>query len=153
MNFWKTNPYQTKGMNGEDYSLLYRAIGKNDLQTIANLGRYASIEQLNGLLYEAAIQNNGPAIELLISLGANDYNGTLVRAIRYGHEDLVYWLINMGADNYNEGLVNATATRNIKLINLFLQLGADEYDQAINIAERLHRRDIFELLTRARKLH
>ena len=73
-------------------------------------------------------------IEIMLKLGANEYNSTLVSAADGNQIEIIDWMLELGATNYNGALNSAAFRAHLNVIRKMLGLGANSYDAAFEDA-------------------
>ena len=78
----------------------------------------------NGGLYDACRGGHQALVHLMITKGANDWNYVLEGVCVGGHQALVQLMITKGADNWNHGLNGACEGGHQALVQLMITKGA-----------------------------
>ena len=87
---------------------------------VANLPEDDADKVINRAAYIAALQGKLQIVELLVSKGADDFNGYLISAAYGGDRAVVEYLIDQGADNIEGALTNAAFRGHTKLIKFLI---------------------------------
>ena len=96
--------------------------GSGDYHLIVKLKRkYIS-------LHTACRSGNIDVANLMISRGANDWNGGLSGACKGGHLELAKLMISKGANNWNWGLRGACEGGHLELAKLMISHGANDWN-------------------------
>lgn len=82
----------------------------------------------------AAMYGHKHIIEIMLGLGANDYNSALVNAADGNQMEIIEWMLTLGATNYNGALNGAAFHAHLNVIMKMLDLGANSYDEAFENA-------------------
>ena len=99
--------------------------GSGDYHLIVRLKRkYTS-------LYAVCQSGNIDVVNLMISLGANDWNGGLSGACIGGHLELAKLMISHGANDWNWGLRGACGGGHLELVNLMIFHGANDWNHGL----------------------
>ena len=119
---------------------LAAAIGNvNMLYYIIRLGKIRCKRIDVDVAMKAAIYNNKNLIDIIISLGFNDWNKGLKYAAKSGNVHLVNFFISKGARDMNKGLMGAVKSNSKELIQFFICRGADDWNMAmIKAAKNCH---------------
>lgn len=124
----------TKFINGKGYSHAHLVI-KNKAFCFKSLEGLKLLleheEDYDVLMYQAAALGNLEMIDLLISLGATDFNKAMVKAAVKGHVEVVKFMIQKGSNNFTEVLNHVVITKNIEIVIMILRLGAMDYTRAL----------------------
>lgn len=76
----------------------------------------------NTAMTEAGGNGHLEVVEFMMSKGADDFNGTLLSAVRGGHMNVIEFMINQGADEFNSCIIYARISGRDSLIPFFTGL-------------------------------
>jgi len=85
-------------------------------------------------------------VKLMISKGANNWNGGMFSACHNNHTDIVQLMISKGANNLDWGLFGACKGGHIDLVNMMLQKGANDWNLGLIGACQGGHLDIIKLM-------
>lgn len=126
-----------------NYGFVNACIGGH-IEIINILVHYVKLFDL-GLIYSCR-HGNIEIVNMMLSLGANYYNGGLVNASLGGHEEIVNLMLSLGANNYDGALNHAAYGGYIRLVEMMINLGASNIDAALTNACDGGHEDIVKLL-------
>ena len=61
----------------------------------------------------------------------------MARSSFFDHENIVRLMLDRGADNYNETMINAVRTGHESIVRLMLENDADNYNEAMIIQRKV----------------
>jgi ankyrin repeat protein len=77
------------------------------------------------------LSNNIEIVELMVQLGANNYENTMKFAAYRGNILIVKRMVDLGAKNYDETMEEAAKGASIEVVKMMIDLGAKNYTQCI----------------------
>ena len=81
-----------------------------------------------------------------MELTAYHFNFIMNAAAKGGYLNIVEQMLTVGADDYNQSLVSAAERGNIEIVDLMLKLGADSYENSLFNAEEAGYQDVINLI-------
>ena len=85
-------------------------------------------------------------VELMLTLGADDYDWAMSSAAEGGHLKIVKLMLTRNADDYNTAMSSAAGGGHMEVVELMLSLNADNYNRAMVSAALGGRMEIVKLM-------
>lgn len=127
-NIEAVNLFLSLGADDYNYSFVNACIGGHNEIINILLPKIKILDM--GLIYSSR-HGNIELVKMMLSLGANYYNGALINASLGGHNEIVDMMLSLGANNYDGALNHASYGGHIDIVRLMISLGADNYDMAL----------------------
>ena len=104
-----------------------------------------TLQEYNTELASAAAGNHLNVVDMLIGVGANDYDNALVAAAQYGNLDIVNRLAD-GVTNYDKALLAAAGHGHRNVVEMLITNGIRDYNRALIAAARHGHLGIVDIL-------
>ena len=85
-------------------------------------------------------------IQMMVNLGAREWNRGLSGACEGGFKDLVRMMIDLGARDWNNGLWGACREGHRELVQMMINYGADDWNEALQCAYEGGHRDVAQMM-------
>ena len=92
--------------------------------------------ELEGALVEAASAGNIRSVNLMVKLGAEDFDIALVEAARGGHTRVVRRMIELGADDFDEAMISAAEGGRLNIVKMMIEQDVWYFEDAIVAAQK-----------------
>lgn len=127
---------------------------ENERYTNVNIVRmlfnYGTSVSPNRIMYNTAISQHTETdmwmINLMITLGANNFNEVMKDSARYNKKAVVRSMLEKGADNFDEAMLEAIQDGAKKIVQWMLQRGAKRVNDGLIMACQHYQVDIVELM-------
>ena len=118
----------------------------NEAQLKDSRGNRAESIDCNRSLIFAAKGGHQKIVDMMLALGADDYDGAMAYAADGGHIKIIQLMLDLGATDYDRAMAYAAGRGHIKIVQLMLDLGATDYDRAMTYAKEDKQIEIVTLL-------
>ena len=92
--------------------------------------------ELEGALVEAASAGNIRSVNLMVKLGAEDFDIALVEAARGGHTRVVRRMIELGADDFDEAMISVAEGGHLNIVKMMSEQDVWYFEDAIVAAQK-----------------
>lgn len=129
------------------FQIVKNAVINGNLDLVRNILTNHNIHNIRKLANEAAGFGHVHILEYLISLGAEDYDSMLKKAVKYNHFNVVKYLVeNQLYTKFNKLAKIALENSNIKILIYALRRGANNYDFLGELALKLKNKSAYNII-------